>query len=314
MNNFTIPAILALASATLAFSAPHTITKARAQKITPIVEIENLRLTDQSIQSSSASVLISDENLLFMGQYKQHDFGDPMEHDLPTRYYSIDTLLEVKQEKNQYIGIFKSDSDRPISGGSHTIQAGVAYGREIKKKPDMSLVLGGGLAFGELGATDPHDSGNKVIPVPLIRLNYHPDWIQAQFDFLTSPNLNFSLEPKDRFRLSGDLRMDQFRDDRDLLYKFLLEYELPYDQPTKYRPSRLSLGFKNDTYGEFKLGNSREDESLEIHYQALFVAIDISIIRLTAGYAFHGRSLYRESEERDLGEGSYLSIHGTYSF
>ena len=150
--------------------------------------------------------------------------------------------------------------------------------------------------------------------MPLVRVNYHTDWLDTKFEFITSPNLSFTLAPRDRVRLTGDFRMDQFRDARDLIYEVALEYRPYSEQKEQGDFAGVSIGFKNDNYGAFKLGNEGEDESLEVHYNSLFAAIDVSVLKITAGYAFDGRSLYRETQKQDMGEGFFISVQAMYPF
>jgi len=81
----------------------------------------------------------------------------------------------------------------------------------------------------------------------------------------------------------------------------------------------IALGIKNDNYGAFKLGEYdrnlvEEDESIEIHYNALFGELDLTLLKITGGYAFNGRELYREEDTGNLGDGYFLSIQGMYQF
>lgn len=297
-----------------AFAENQSEAKPAVVQIVPLAQFENLNLTSQSIQSSSAGILINSTDVQFVGLYTQHVFEEPLDYDFPRRYHTIDTLLEVKHGRDQYIGFFKSESDKPVSGGINTYQTAVVYGYEIINKAKMSLVLGGGIAVGNFGIKTPDGKNWPLIPVPLLRMNYHSDWLDAKFEFVTSPNLSFTLAPKDRVRLTGDFRMDQMRDSRDLIYEVALIYRPYSDQYEMGDFAGLSMGFKNDNYGAFKLGHEGEDESLEAHYKALFVAIDVTVLKITAGYVFDGRLLYRETEKQDMGEGYYISVQGMYPF
>jgi len=286
----------------------------QAVQVVPLVQYENLTLSSQSIRSSSAGVLINSTDVQFVGLYTQHVFEEPLDYDFPRLYHTIDTLLEMIHGRNQYIGIFKSESDQPVSGGINTYQVAAVYGHEMIHEPNISFVLGGGIALGNFGVKTSDGKNWPLIPVPLVRVNYHTDMLEAKFEFLTSPNLSFTLAPKNRLRLTGDFRMDQFRDSRDLIFEVALAYRLYSDQAEMGDFAGLSIGFKNGNYGAFKLGHKGEDESLEVHYKSLFVAIDVSVLKITAGYAFDGRTLYRETEKKDVGEGSYISVQGMYPF
>ncbi|PLX93965.1 MAG: hypothetical protein C0619_03795 [Desulfuromonas sp.] len=223
-------------------------------------------------------------------------------------------LLDGEKGRHQYLGIFKSESDQPVSGGINTYQTAAVYGYEVIDKPDLSLVLGGGIAVGNFGVETSDGENWPLIPVPLVRVNYHTDWLDTRFEFLTSPTLSFTMAPKSRMRLNGDFRMDQSRDSRDLIYEVALEYR-PYSEQDKRGDfAGVSIGVKNDNYGAFNLGNEGEDETLEVHYNSIFAAVDVSVLKITAGYAFDGRALYRETQKQDLGEGLFLSVQAMCPF
>ena len=113
--------------------------------------------------------------------------------------------------------------------------------------------------------------------------------------------------------------MDQLRDIRDLVFECALAYRFfPVDHPMGDFAG-ISVGVKNDNYGAFNLGgyetvDLEEDESIEIHYCAVFGMIDLSLLKITGGYAFRGRELYQEEQTKDMGEGYFLSIQGMYQF
>lgn len=305
---------LLVMSAMTAFAETQDETKPKSVQIVPLVQVEYLSLSSQQIQSSSVGLMINSEDLIFTGLYTEHEFEEPLEYGFPSRYHSIDMLLDGKKGRHQYLGIYKSNSDQPVSGDINTYQAAAVYGYEMIKRQNLSLVLGGGLAVGNFGVETSDGENWPVIPVPLMRVNYHTDWLDTKFEFLTSPNLSFTLAPKDRVRLSGDFRMDESRDSRDLIYEVSLEYR-PYSEQNKRGDfAGVSIGFKNDNYGAFNLENEDEDETLEVHYKSLFAAVDVSVLKVTAGYAFDGRALYRESEKQDLGEGFFISVQAMYSF
>jgi len=283
-------------------------------QIVPLAQFENMILTSQHIESSSGGLLINSEDMMFIGLYTQHQFHEPLQYDFPNRYHTIDMLLDVKDGRDQYLGIFKSQSDKPVSGGINTFQAAAVYGYEMIDEPHLSVVLGGGIAVGNFGVKTPDGKNWPIIPVPLARVNYHGDWIDAKFEFLTSPNLSFTIAPKGHVRLTGDVRMDQMRDSRDIIYEVALAYR-PYSVQDEMGDFvGVSLGIKNNNYGAFQLGHKDEKESIETHYKAVFVELDVSVLKLTAGYAFDGRSLYRETQKQDLGKGMYMSIQAMYPF
>jgi hypothetical protein len=300
--------------AVTAFAEAQSEVKPKTVQIVPLVQFENLSLTSQQIQSSSVGLLINSDDLMFTGLYTQHEFDELLQYGFSSRYHSIDMLLDMKNGRHQYLGFFKSDSDQPVSGDINTYQGAAVYGFEMINNPNLSLVLGGGLAVGNFGVETSDGKNWPVIPVPLVRVNHRTDWLDTKFEFLTSPNLSFALAPKSRVRLSGDFRMDESRDSRDLIYVVALEYRPYSEQDERGDFAGVSIGFKNDNYGAFNLANEDDDETLEVHYKSLFAAVDVSLLNVTAGYAFDGRALYRETLKEDLGEGFFVSVQAMYPF
>ncbi len=283
-------------------------------QIVPLLQYDQLNLDLQQVQSSSVGLYVEGKQATFIGLYTRHEFEQPLSFDYPQTYHTVDMLLDGKYPGYQYLGIFKSDSDQPVEGGINTFQAGVAVGREIIHRPGLSLVLGGGLAVGDFGLTTPEGEVWPIIPVPLVRWNYSTDFVTAKFEFLTSPNFSFTLYPKEKLRVIGDFRLDQMRDERDLIFECSLAYRFFSEDSTYGDFAGISLGIKNDGYGEFSLGGFHGDESLEMHYYALFASLDLSLLKFSVGYAFSGRELYRQSIKQQVGEGVYVSMQAMIPF
>ena len=285
----------------------------------PLMKYDFLSLDSQNIHSPSAGLVVMSDNVLFVGLYTRHSLEEPLLFDYPEVYHSIDVLFDGQKNRHQYLGIFKSESDQPVYGGLITFQTAVAYGYELVQRQNYSLVLGGGLAVSDFGIELSNGKPWPLIPVPLIRMKYRSKCIESKFEFLTSPNFDLTIGPKSQFRFIGDCRMDQFRDICDLVFECSLAYRFfPVEHPMGDFAG-ISVGVKNDNYGAFNLGgydtvDLEEDESIEIHYNAVFGMIDLSFLKISGGYAFSGRELYRGVDTRDIGEGYFLSIEGMYQF
>nr|HPJ35832.1 hypothetical protein [Spirochaetota bacterium] len=146
-------------------------------KVIPLIRYDYLSLDSRSIKSPGAGIVVNSEDVMFIGTYTRHSFGDPLLYGYPEVYHTIDTLLDGKAGRHQYLGIFKSESDKPVSGGLHTFQAAAVYGYEIIAGNNLSLVLGGGLAVSDFGIERSDGEPWPVIPVPLVRMNYNSEWI-----------------------------------------------------------------------------------------------------------------------------------------
>ena len=285
----------------------------RETQLAALAQYDMLSLGAQEIQSSTAGLVIDSENLTFVGLYTQHRFGKPLEFGYPETYHSIDVLLDGKINRYQYILIVQRNSDEMASGGIDYYQIGAVLGYEVIKDSGMSLVLGGGLAMGKFSEETTASDSSQIIPVPLVRFNYSSERIAGKFEFLTSPNLDFTLFPKDRFRVLCDFRLDHIRDARDAIFELRLEYRLFRPDSPRGDFAGVSLGVTNANVGEFNIGHPN-GETLEAHYYSVFAMLDLSIIKATAGYAFGGRELYRGTIKRDVGEGAFFSIQGAMPF
>jgi hypothetical protein len=277
----------------------------------PVAVYENLTLDSRRINSYGAGLIRLADDSMLVGTYTHHKLHKAPSFDYPKDYHSIDFLYEKTREDGQLIALFKSESDEPVTGGYDTFQAALVYGFELYDQKDLNVIFGGGLAVSDFGIELSNGDIWPVIPVPVLRVNYESPVVNVAFDFITSPNLQFTVGPERTLRLKGDIRMDQFRDSRDLIYEVALMYRLHSKNSERGDYGGISFGVKNDNYGAFNLGRSR-DESLEIHYNALFAEIDLTLLKVTGGYAFNGRELYGEETKHDLGDGYFMSVQITY--
>lgn len=275
-------------------------------KIIPLLQYDYLNLESQSIHSPGMGMVLQSEDLMFVGLYTKHTFGNTLSRNYPQTYHSIDGLLDGKSGPHQYLGIVKSESNKPVTGGIRTWVGAALYGYEYIKNDHLSLVFGGGLAAGDFGPS-------QIIPVPLVRLNYETNWIKLKFEFLTGPNFEFVVGPKSHFRWITNARLDQFRDSRDLIFETSLAYRFYSADSEMGDFAGVSVGFKNDNYGEFNVGG-KKDEFYELHYYSVFAALDISVLKITAGYAFGGRELYKQKHKKNVGDGYFLSAQAMYQF
>jgi len=279
----------------------------------PLLKYDYLNLESQNIHSTSAGTVIKSEDVMFVGLYTRHLFKDSLYYDYPEVNHTIDVLLDGKEKRHQYLGILKSESDEPVYSGLRTFQAAAVYGYELYRSRNFSLVLGGGLAVGDFGFERENGEPWPVIPVPLIRANYKTDWIKCKFEFITGPNFELIIGPKSHVRFITDVRMDQLRDSRDLIFESSLAYRFFPSESEMGDFAGISVGFKNDNYGEFNIGGQK-DEFFELHYYSVFGAIDISLVKLAGGYTFGGRELFRHEHKKNIGEGYFLSIQALYQF
>jgi len=305
--------IVVFTAAMVALAEENTQKSNEEVNFIPLLKYDYLNLGLQNVHSTSAGTVVEGENVMFVGLYTRHLFEDSLLYGYPEVNHTIDLLLDGRKNRHQYLGIFKSESDKPVYGGIMTFQAAFVYGYELLKNKHFSLVLGGGLAVGDFGIERKNGKPVPVIPVPLIRANYETNFIKLKFEFLTGPNFELVIGPKSHLRFIVDVRIDQFRNSRDLIFESSLAYRFFTAESENGDFAGISVGFKNDNYGEFNIGGQK-DEFFELHYYSVFGAIDISFLKLTAGYAFSGRELFRREHKKNIGEGCFLSIQALYQF
>jgi hypothetical protein len=221
-------------------------------------------------------------------------------------YHQIDILFDGRIERHQILGIFRSASDKPVSGGLHTFQAGAGWGYEIIRNSSVSCILGLVAAAGDFGFQSP------VIPLPLFRFGLDTTWIDLHFDFLTGPNLSMTVAPEERLRFTADIRMDNYRGIEDILgdcilwYRFFDKYSAPGDF------AGIGVGIKNDSLG-FDLSTA-EDKKYEMQYSAIFGVFDFTVLKIESGYIFDSRAIVDEQKTSSPGKGFYIAIQAMYQF
>ncbi len=283
----------------------------REFQVIPLGQYEHVSLTKQIIHSPAIGAVVMSANTQAIGLYTRRALTEPRWEGYPAVYHTIDFLLESNRGRNQWLLIFKSESNEPVYGGWDTFQAGWVYGHEWVQTSRFSLIAGGGLAVSDFGLEISAGTPWIVIPVPLIRAQYEARWIVAKFDFLTGPNLDLTFAPHRRLRLVTDVRADRFRTWRDVIFTGALAYRFFSPESGMGDFAGFAVGASNNAYN-YTLG--RADEQLDISYYSVFGQIDLTLLKLTAGYAFAGQECYRETLTRNIGDGYYLAVQAMYQF
>jgi hypothetical protein len=272
---------------------------AQEAQIAALGQYEILALDEQTVHRPGVGALVLSGDDTFVGLYSRPLFRRDLLFDHPDAYHAVDLLYDGRDGRRQLVLLFKSESDRPVAGGWETFQAASVFGYEVVVRPRISLVVGGGLALSDFGIELEDGSVWPLITVPFVRATWRSELLEASFDFITGPNLGLTLAPERRTQLSADLRIDQFRDVRDLIFEVALSHRF------------LAVGIKNDTFG-FVPGDPdvRSDETspVAVHYLAAFGALDFGVLQLSGGYAFEGRQRYGESTTANWGDGYFLSV------
>lgn len=299
-SNRTIATTIRLTSLTLfaAFAAVFvgaegSPSEGEGTLFAPLATYHSLVTDDQTVHSLGGGVLVLAEEDLFVGTYSNTRYADAPAPYQGDRFHAIDLLYDGGEDRRDTILLFKSASDRPIVGGWSTVQGAAVVGYDVLDRRRTSLVLGGGLAVGDFGIDTPAGDTWPLIPVPFVRFAYATPLITCSLDFITGPNATVEVTPTPDLHATVDVRVDQFRDARDVIFDASFGYRF------------LSVGVKNDTYSFIPYD---EDESVETFYYAAYGSIDLEVLTITGGYAFD--TVFRSDEISSVktGDGYFLSV------
>jgi len=283
-----------------------------------------IMLGEQNIHlpAAGAGFLSGEQNLPFdkkehsifgIAMYRPVIFSSEIYFQVPnlnveTFLHQIDFLLDWRIMRHQILVIFKSASDNPITGGLSTIQSGIGWGYEVIRKPNVSLVLGAALCVSDFGITLPNGEPLPVMPLPLVRFNVNTRWFVSSFDFLSGPNLEIKIAPKERIRFTADLRMDYYRSINDLIYECTLWYRLFNEDHSLGDFAGIGIGVKNES-NSFTITDTKLFD-FEFQYNALFAVLDLSIINIQGGWIFDSRYMIDGKITEKPGRGFYISVQG----
>lgn len=274
-------------------------------QIIPLAQYQLLALESQTVHSPGIGVLAAGENLFLVGQYSRHSFAKHLELNYPKTYHAIELMADARRNRHQYLAFFKSESDYPVAGGVRTFQTVAVYGYEVVRRERLALILGGGLAFSDFGIETAAGDPWPLIPVPLVRAAWESRLLNANLDFITSPNLNLTLAPHNRLRVSLETRFDRLRDERDIIFEGALVYRLLDPTHPMGDIAGVSLGIRSDS---LTFDRSGEDQSLELHSYALFSALDLTLLTVSGGYLFDSRLRYGDGATAAAGDGWFFSV------
>ena len=287
-----------------------------------------MRLEEQTLHSPSAGIgfLLGKENLPFteveqrfmgMALYKPFIFtetpeysveGEQASSDLPKLYHQIQAEFDGRIKRHQLLFSFQSSSNEPVIGGLHTFNIGGGWGYELIRQPHVSLILGALVAVSDFGITLPGGGVWPLLPLPFVRFGVDTQWFASSFDFLGDPSLTFTVAPKSKIRLTGDMRMKKFRSIDDLLCEFTLWYRF-FDSGHKLGDfAGIGLGFKNGGK-DFALSGS-ETEDFGFRQRSVFATLDLSILKIQGGWIFDSQYIVDNEKSGNPGKGFFISVGG----
>ncbi|MCL2007525.1 MAG: hypothetical protein FWG77_05510 [Treponema sp.] len=249
-----------------------------------------------------------EQRILFMAMYLPSIFTDIPLLGIPKTYHEIGGIFDGRLGRHQILAIFQSNSDRPLSG-LNTFQLGAGWGYEIVRQPNVSLILGVIMAIGDFSDMLPVEISTPVMPFPLIRFGIDTEWFASSMDFITGPNLEFTIAPKERLRFTGDMRIETYRSIADLNCEFILWYRLFNPDHRLGDFAGVGLGYKNELVG-FYLSNNIQGDTFELQQSSIFAAIDLSILKIQAGWVISSNYLADGERNGSPGNGFTLSVQG----
>jgi len=283
------------------------------------VGYEGVWLGDQTVHAPAAGIgfMLGKQGIPFtqverrflgMVMYQSFFFTEDVQPDLPKQYHDVGALLDGRIERHQLLLIFRSASDAPVAGGFKTSQIGAGWGYEVIRRQHVSLILGAVLGvrdFSAIGVPFP------VLPLPLIRFAIDTEWFASSFDFISGPNFGFTLAPKERIRLTGNIGIETLRTIADINCEFILWYRLFNADHRMGDFAGIGVGFKNQvTY--FELSNRIQADTFELQKASVFATIDLSILTLQGGWVINSNYLIDgKNAGKNAGSGFFLSVQGT---
>ncbi len=280
-------------------------------QIIPLASYEYFSVGERIQDSLGTGLVVVAEESVFVAQYTKHLFRDELPQGYPDRYHSVELMYAGKNDRHNYQTVFKTESDQPVYGGLDTFQAAAVYGYEIFRGEHTSFVAGGGVAMCDIGMELPNGTPLVILPVPYLRIDYNATWFASSFSFMTGPSFEFTVAPESRVHFKGDVRIDQLRDLRDIIFEGTLNYRF-FDKTYKMGDiAGISAGIKNDVYG---FTSGKLNESYDMVYYALFGKLDLSLLQITGGYTFGGKERFGSADSRVVGDGMYISIEAMFPF
>ena len=86
-----ITILLIMLTATMTALAEENGKKSNKEiNLIPLLKYDYLNLESQNIHSPSMGMVIKSEDVMFVGLYTRHSFGDSLSYDYPEVYHTID--------------------------------------------------------------------------------------------------------------------------------------------------------------------------------------------------------------------------------
>jgi len=284
---------------------------AAGMKAYPLAQYEQVFLTNRTVVSPSVGLIIttgdeeSPNELVVLALYSAHLYEGGLEFGYPDLSHEISGIFSARHGRHRWIGLFVSESDRPVAGGLPTFKTGAIYGYDVVSAPDLSLMLGGGAVIGDFGIDLSDGSPLPILPVPFVRFTTKAPWLETKFEFLSGPDLSLAIAPRSPLGINAELRMDSFDSIRDLIFDASLVYRPFIGRVDELDFINFSVGISNS-----ELTFYRSEGSYKLQSYDAYGKLDLGVLQLRLGYAFDSRETYGGDTVLDAGTGMTVSIQG----
>jgi hypothetical protein len=291
--------------------------------IIPILGYEYLMFDGQKIHSANEGIIFTkgnmmptlseERNSLMIGGVFQQFFISEVREGYEDIYHKIELMADRKIKRHLFLGLLSSEAAQPIYGGLHTFAGGLGYGYELIRNENVSLTLGGILVVTDTGLELSDGMVLPVAPLPVIRFDAQTSLFNISFEFLKNIKVGFTFLPESKIRLTGYLFANPFmlRSIDDLLFDTTLWYRFFSKDSNMGDFAGLGLGFKNHGFG-FAL--SEKGKYYEAYYHSAYGILDLSFLKLSAGYAFNSREIYDVNIKNNIGNGFFINAMLAWQF
>lgn len=279
----------------------------------PLAHHEHLKFDAQSVQVNGLGLVVQADDDVFVAMLNHQNVRGLSNESVPANKNSLELVADIKTRRHQYLAVLKGEFEQFSKMELGDFQVGGAYGYQWLTQPQFSVVLGAGLFVAGHSAQG-EESGLALMPIPLIRINHQSDWVAAQFEFLGSPSIAATLAPKQKLRIKLNANMDQIGSWDDLAHDVAIAYR-PFAQTSAIDDfAELAVGFKRDAFATLDGKSGNEFSQRKLQYHAIYSELDLSLLKLTAGFAYEGQMRNADKTEAQLAEGFYFSVQGMYAF
>ena len=265
------------------------------------------------IGKQDLSLIMVERRFYALALYQPLVFTKTPAPGVPKMLHQIDAIFDGRLERQQLLFIFKSSSDKPVSGGLNTFRTAAGWGYEVIRRPGVSLILGAVLGLSDFNLTLPSGTPIHVLPLPLVRFGIDTQWFTSSFDFITGPNFEFAIAPKEKIRFTGEMRMDNYRSIADLVCEYTLWYRFFANSNARDDFAGIGAGFKNDLT-DFNLSRDvaagRRAKTFELRQTSVFAVLDFALVKIKGGWVFDSAYLLDGKKAGSPGRGIFLSVQG----